>query len=326
MEQGGGFFVSSQYGGGRTRGAGLKNNDLMFQTIFDNLLKYFDKVQVRRAEKQLCRIWTILKGGICHDTLEGLLLRLAIMLHVNEDNVDKLSFVNSDSDKDGDNDDEIVTQIKHKLDESLFSQMVLKIGCFMDIYNDLKSNEFIKDDEAEDESNAGAGGAAQQTGNNPKQQRQQQQEQQEQDVSNVLFKFTKYYYHFENDDDENNSNSTKNSQAQEHFLLRMNCAANGDTLLAVAKENEDKEFEKILLKYMVSSEIINDILTKHSNYIYSEMRTLRTRMNKDDKKEILKCFHDVAYKHEFEGVVFMLVSMFAASIVTSMAAMKMKKK
>ena len=29
---------------------------------------------------------------------------------------------------------------------------------------------------------------------------------------------------------------------------------------------------------------------------------------------------------EFEGIVFMLVSMFAASIVTNMAAMKMKKK
>ena len=71
----------------------------------------------------------------------------------------------------------------------------------------------------------------------------------------------------------------------------MHDAENSDTLLAVAKENEDGEFEKLLLKYMVSSEIVNDILTKHSNYIYGAMRQLRTKMTKEEKKAILQIFY-----------------------------------
>ena len=109
----------------------LENNDIVFRSIFENTAKYFNEKETKTAQKELSDIWVILKEGIHDTTLNGLLTRLAVILFVNEENLVKLSFVENSSDVEG------ISQIKHTLDESLFSQMVLKIGCFMDIYNDM---------------------------------------------------------------------------------------------------------------------------------------------------------------------------------------------
>ena len=52
---------------------------------------------------------------------------------------------------------------------------------------------------------------------------------------------------------------------------------NGDTLLTVVTENDDSQFEKVLLKHMVSSQVISDIIKEHINYIYSA--TIENKMD-----------------------------------------------
>ena len=256
----------------------LENEDVVFRLIFQNIAKYFNEKDTKIAQRELSDIWIILKEGINDNTLNGLLARLAVILFVNEENLVKLSFVENSSDVDG------ISQIKHKLDSSLFSQMVLKIGCFMDIYNDMKKESADTDGKTADEKS--------------NKQEEKQGSKKSKNHSNVLLKFMKYYYYFENNKNSGGGKS-EDSSRKEHFLLAMHNGENGDTLFSVAKENEDAEFEKILLKYMVSSEVINDILTKHSNYIYGAMRELRTKMTKDDKQVILNKFYRNGYLNKF---------------------------
>ena len=56
----------------------------------------------------------------------------------------------------------------------------------------------------------------------------------------------------------------------------MHDADNGDTLLTVAKENDNNQFEKVLVKYMVSSQVISDIVPKLSKIIIQPQREVST--------------------------------------------------
>ena len=106
----------------------LENNDIVFGSIFENASKYFNKKETKTAQRELSDIWVVLKDGINDNTLNSLLMKLVFILFVNEENLVKLSFVESSNDVEG------IAQIKHNLDSSLFSQMVLKIGCFIWIF------------------------------------------------------------------------------------------------------------------------------------------------------------------------------------------------
>lgn len=180
---------------------------------------------------ELSQIWHIMEKlldfGDSGELLPSSIVCLAKILHVKTDRIEKLSFVKEYiHDVSNDNNDnkppskapslmignttnaapsssiearstEIIW-MKEQINLSMFKQCIIKMGCFMDLYNTIVNSK-----------NSNESGA-------------------------LMSKFLAYYYHFDNDSSENIDDSIMLNgvtSLKEHFLLAMSHPQTGDTLL-----------------------------------------------------------------------------------------------
>ena len=234
--------------------------------IFSNISKYYvdssDKTRNKELKESISGIWSLLTSCMSFNNVydkQCWIYRLAMILMIVHDNDNdgdnqkngqfkKLSFV--DEKDEGLN---CLFLSRHKDGLSLLQDLLVQIGCFIDVYNlivDKSSTNVV-----------------------------------------ILAKFVAYYCYFEKlltdknqddemyddeDEDESNVGGEKDKEGvKEHFLLSMREVSRNMTLLGAARERGDKILEKTLSKYIVKNEMLNEKLNKYSDYMNEMFSILR---------------------------------------------------